>query len=185
MSIAPERIQLAAIAPQAWKNGAGSTRELAVEPPGAANFDWRLSVAEVDRAAPFSVYPGIDRVIVLLDGAGLRLRGDVAYDLIEPGEPFGFAGEARIEAEPIGGATRDFNLMLRRGAWAGRVSAQRGAALLPAADAGLLFAVRGRWAAPVLGTGEALLWRTGRPALELEPGDGDALLITVELMRVR
>jgi hypothetical protein len=53
-----------------WKNGLGRTRELAVAPPGAGmdGFLWRVSVAEVDSAAPFSAFPGIDRTIVLLEG---------------------------------------------------------------------------------------------------------------------
>ncbi|HEY9239438.1 MAG TPA: HutD family protein, partial [Burkholderiaceae bacterium] len=54
MSGSPARIDLREIAPQAWKNGAGLTREIAFGGPGAADFDWRISVAEVARDAPFS-----------------------------------------------------------------------------------------------------------------------------------
>ncbi len=48
-----------------WKNGLGRTRELAIQPPGAGmdDFLWRVSVAEVETAAPFSAFPGVDRVI--------------------------------------------------------------------------------------------------------------------------
>ena len=52
-----------------WKNGYGSTTELAVEPPDAAldRFDWRVSVAELRGSGPFSTFPGYDRIIVQLD----------------------------------------------------------------------------------------------------------------------
>ena len=180
-----ERFDLAQIAPLPWKNGAGSTREIAVHPRGAGidGFEWRVSIAEVDRAAPFSAYPGIDRVIALFDGHGLRLRGDVAHDLVEPFVPFGFAGECAIDGVPVDGPTRDLNVMTRRGTWSGAVEAHRGAGTLRAADAGALLCVRGRWALPPLAAGEGLVWRAGRPALEIAPASGEAVLIDVRLTR--
>jgi environmental stress-induced protein Ves len=103
---------------QPWKNGLGSTRELAVQPSNAGNDDflWRVSIAEVDSAAPFSSFPGIDRQIVLLDGAGFRMTLDDerVHALVVPFEPFAFPGEAKVSVNLVGGATRDFNLMLRR-----------------------------------------------------------------------
>ena len=49
-------IRLADCPSQPWKNGLGRTRELAVQPSVASmdDFLWRVSVAEVDSAAPFS-----------------------------------------------------------------------------------------------------------------------------------
>ena len=60
-----------------WKNGGGSTQELACWPPGADmnSFEWRVSLATVDRPGPFSAFPAIDRQIMLLGGDGLHLRG--------------------------------------------------------------------------------------------------------------
>jgi len=102
-----------------WKNGLGITREVAMGPPDATSgdFAWRVSVADVDTASPFSVFPGIDRTIVLLEGAGftMTLDGERTHALTRALEPFAFAGESRVEVELAGGATRDFNLMVRRG----------------------------------------------------------------------
>ncbi|EGD04024.1 hypothetical protein B1M_13530, partial [Burkholderia sp. TJI49] len=44
-----------------WKNGGGVTREIAAFPPGAAldAFAWRVSVADVGAAGPFSRFDGI------------------------------------------------------------------------------------------------------------------------------
>ena len=101
-----------------WKNGMGRTRELAMQPADAGmdDFIWRVSVAEVDSAAPFSAFPGIDRHIALLSGAGFTMHLDDGrmHALTTPFSPFAFAGEAQVDVVLIGGPTRDFNLMLRR-----------------------------------------------------------------------
>lgn len=111
-------IRLADCPSQPWKNGLGRTREIAVQPPAADadHFDWRVSIAEVDSAVPFSSFPDIDRQIVLLDGAGFTMTLDNGrtHALTVPFVPFAFAGEAEVDVALAGGATRDFNLMLRR-----------------------------------------------------------------------
>lgn len=111
-------IRLAECPSQPWKNGLGRTREIAVQPSAAGSDDflWRVSIAEVDSAAPFSVFPGIDRQIVLLDGAGftMTLDGEWTHALTTPLAPFAFPGEAKVTVALADGPTRDFNLMLRR-----------------------------------------------------------------------
>ncbi|MEX1827888.1 HutD family protein [Luteibacter sp. CQ10] len=113
-----------------WKNGLGITREIAVFPTGAGmdDFLWRASIADVDTASPFSVFPGIDRTIVLLEGDGftMTLEGEREHALTEPCVPFSFAGEARVTVRLAGGATRDFNLMVRRGEMHGSIDTMRG-----------------------------------------------------------
>ncbi len=87
-------------------------------PPAAvaSDWDWRLSIAEIEQDARFSMFPGVERELVLLGGAGLRLRFDDGQScLLEP--PHGrlrFAGERAVTGELIDGHTRDFNLMWRR-----------------------------------------------------------------------
>ena len=110
---------------QPWKNGLGRTREIAVQPSAAGSDDflWRVSIAEVDSAAPFSAFPGIDRQIVLLDGAGFTMTLDDGrtHALTTPFAPFAFPGEARVTVALADGPTRDFNLMLRRASVHGRI----------------------------------------------------------------
>ena len=132
-----------------WKNGHGSTREIAVQPSGASSEDflWRVSLAEVDSAAPFSIFPGIDRQIVLLDGAGFRMTLDDAqtHALSTPFAPFAFAGEARVAVALAGGPTRDFNLMVRRRSSRGELQVWRAPGTWSLADAiVLVHAARGR-----------------------------------------
>ncbi|WP_322050404.1 HutD/Ves family protein [Paraburkholderia bannensis] len=100
-----------------WKNGGGVTREIALGGSPAA-FAWRVSVADVAQAGPFSRFEGVARTLVLLDGAGMVLdeTGDHArtHTLMKPLDVARFDGEAPISARLIDGATRDFNLMVRR-----------------------------------------------------------------------
>ena len=101
-----------------WKNGLGQTREIAVQPStdDSTGFLWRASIAEVTSAAPFSAFPGIDRVIALLAGAGFSMTLDASrvHALTTPFAPFAFPGEAAVDVQLAGGPTRDFNLMVRR-----------------------------------------------------------------------
>ena len=103
-----------------WRNGLGWTREIhaAVNPAAGDAWAWRLSIAEIERDAPFSSFPGVERELVLLSGNGLRLRFDDGESaLLEP--PHGrlrFAGERAVTGELVDGPTQDFNLMWRRDA---------------------------------------------------------------------
>ena len=53
--MAPHRFDIAALAPVPWKNGGGSTREIACGPAGAGmdGFDWRASIATIAAPGPF------------------------------------------------------------------------------------------------------------------------------------
>lgn len=102
---------------QPWKNGGGITHEIARADDEHGNR-WRLSIAEVASDGPFSRFDNIDRVILMLEGEGFRLHGVGANPevIVEPLQPFHFAGEAAIDCTLVAGPVRDFNLMTRRGA---------------------------------------------------------------------
>jgi environmental stress-induced protein Ves len=62
-----------------WANGGGSTRQVAIDPPGATlagAFRWRVSIAQIASDGPFSRLPGIDRAMWLVRGNGVRLDVD-------------------------------------------------------------------------------------------------------------
>ncbi|CAM5401131.1 HutD/Ves family protein [Rhodanobacter lindaniclasticus] len=177
-------IRLADCPLQPWKNGLGRTRELAVQTSAdGGGFDWRISIAEVDSAAPFSSFPGIDRQIVLLDGAGFTMTLDDGrvHALTTPFEPFAFPGEARVQVTLAGGPTRDFNLMLRRGRVRGGIEVWRNAGAQPIDDAcKLVYGAHGTidCADGTLQPGDAWRPRPDGCALSLRPG---ALALAVRI----
>lgn len=110
-----------------WKNGGGVTREVAAWPPGAGldAFDWRISLADVAADGPFSAFPGVDRVLTVIDGQGLVLEIDGRTTPLKPGAPFAFPGEAAVMARLPAGPIRDLNVMVRRSAWTATVQPWR------------------------------------------------------------
>ncbi|HEY4366724.1 MAG TPA: HutD family protein [Steroidobacteraceae bacterium] len=101
-----------------WKNGAGETIEIAVSPAAAGleDFEWRISMAGVSTAGPFSSFPGIDRTLSLLEGDGLRLEidGAPAVELTTASAPFAFPADVRVHASLLGKSVTDLNVMTRR-----------------------------------------------------------------------
>jgi len=98
-----------------WRNGGGWTRQILAE-PAQGEWNWRLSIAEIESDGPFSRFPGVDRELVLLSGNGLRLRFDdgETHELHPPHGRLRFDGERSAIGELIAGPTQDFNLMWRR-----------------------------------------------------------------------
>ena len=110
-------LRYAGYARMRWKNGAGWTSQI-LRVPDADDWDWRLSIAEIEADAPFSAFPGVDRELVLLSGNGLRLvfEDGESHELHPPHGALRFAGERACVGELLDGPTRDFNLMWKRDA---------------------------------------------------------------------
>lgn len=100
-----------------WKNGQGSTTEL-IAAPGAKEdtFNWRLSIAEVGQSGPFSDFSGYDRIITLIEGAGmiLNFNGKMERRIDQPFQPLPFDGGWQTDCTLIDRPLRDFNLMVAR-----------------------------------------------------------------------
>ncbi|WP_413561438.1 HutD family protein [Bdellovibrio sp. HCB209] len=96
-----------------WKNGKGTTAEIAIGPEGAQfpnDFLWRFSSAEVSNNDPFSNFPGCDRLLMITQGAGLVLNGEE----LRPQRVLSFAGETLISAELIEGPIVDLGVIYQR-----------------------------------------------------------------------
>jgi len=110
--------------PAPWKNGGGVTHEVATFPVDASieDFKWRLSIADVDAAAPFSLLNESDRILTVLVG---RMELIVGHEqrvvTLQPGQPFAFPGEAAVAGRPVEGRMRNFNVLVRRDVWHARV----------------------------------------------------------------
>jgi environmental stress-induced protein Ves len=156
-----------------WKNGGGSTTEIAVSPEGASldGFYWRFSMARIERDGPFSSFPGIDRTLTLLDGKRVELRIDSrAPQILTPSAPtLAFAGEDRVEAAVPDGPITDFNVMTRRARCRHRFEQVRLTGEKP-------LALRGMQTLVFLAEGDALRCRSGNgDAITL--GQRDCLIL--------
>lgn len=110
-------IPFAGLATVPWKNGSGSTTEIAVDPldAGYDDFNWRVSLATISESGPFSVFPGVERTLALVDGNGMTLDIDTE-DRVHVGvdEPvLAFSGDSEVEATLNRGPSVDFNIMTR------------------------------------------------------------------------
>lgn len=182
----PRRFVRDALPVTPWKNGGGSTREIASWPPGAGldTFDWRVSIATIAASGPFSVFAGVDRTIMLLDGAGVWLHAPAAsieHRLDRLHEPFAFSGDIALDCTVLGGASSDFNVMSRRARCTAEVRVLDRAQTLDTAPSGLLMGLRGHWRVndETLVAGEGLWWADMPTAWSLAPSDGDAQLLAV------
>jgi len=136
-----------------WKNGGGTTTELAIHPAdgglAGARFIWRLSIASITQDGPFSEFVGYDRTILLIDGKGAILdfgrNGRAALtDLFAPHD---FKGEWAAACRLVDGPCRDFNIMVDRSRGSARtriVTLDAGAATVVASGmTTVLFALDG------------------------------------------
>jgi environmental stress-induced protein Ves len=105
-----------------WKNGGGSTVELYKVPRlnQEEGFYFRLSVANVEKDGPFSIFPGIDRTLICLSGEGFKLKFNHHEKILKPLDISEFRGEEEIYCELVNGPCQDFNVMVDR-SW-GKVS---------------------------------------------------------------
>jgi hypothetical protein len=106
-----------------WKNGAGSTLEIARDRgEGLDGFGWRLSIADIGESGGFSAFPGYQRIISVLEGDGMQLRidGELSRPLLSF-DPLAFCGDSRVECHLLGGAIRDFNLIYAPQRYAARL----------------------------------------------------------------
>lgn len=109
------------VVPSPWKNGGGKTYELLIHPRGSNldTFDWRVSIAAISSDGPFSLFPNIDRTLLLLEGGGVSLdltedTEETRYVMDTSLVPFSFKGETHIYSKLLGSNCLDFNVMVNR-----------------------------------------------------------------------
>ena len=158
------RFALDAIPPEPWRNGGGWARTLA-SAADETGLLWRISVADIELDGPFSIFDGMDRTAVLLDGPGLALTGAGApIRFPAPGAVAAFPGEAELRSQLGQGPARLLNVMTRRGASVGSVEiCPARCDFPPPGSAALLLAVDGRVDVNCAG---------GALELGVDPGEG-------------
>lgn len=126
-----EIIRYADLKAAPWRNGGGVTREIArgtagagadsAGAGGAGGWDWRVSIAEVGKAGDFSAFPGMERVLTVIEGDLFLLTVAGVDHPLEKYRPFRFPGDAAAGALPTGDI-RDLNVITRVGAFKGYTS---------------------------------------------------------------
>lgn len=179
-----------------WKNGGGTTTEIAIHPDGASlsDFDWRVSTAHVGQDGPFSSFPGVDRTLAVLSGGGIRLAfaDGETVTLDTDSQPFAFGADRAVTGLLAARPIDDLNVMSRRVRW--RHEVRRLAAPGPHAldiDAGLLVLVAcaGGWVVKA-GRGIASLASSdsvildGPASVELSTTEADGELFAINLRPV-
>lgn len=134
-----------------WKNGGGLTLDIWTFPEGARQeeADVGISIAPIVASGPFSVFPGIERHITLIEGDGITLVFEGAEQRLVRLTPFVFDGGdapvSRLEDGPV----RVLNVKVRAGLWRAEVRALAGTGgttfELNADQCFALHAVTGQW----------------------------------------
>ena len=178
------------VAPQRWRNGGGWTRELLAWP----STDWivRVSVADIEADGPFSAFPGVERWFAVLDGDGVALAHDGGETIVLRAADalHRFRGDEASDCRLLGGASLDFNLMVRRDAGAatvaplpsGRALTSDWSACFAATPARVRLAGEVAWTAL---PARALAWTTAPHRLEIDaPPDARGWRIDVGTTKV-
>lgn len=104
-----------------WKNGAGYTVELARSDGDSLDaFDWRISMADVKTSGDFSKFNGMQRILTVLEGAGIILNIDDDSEHLKTLESAQFSGDSTTSCELSNGPIRDFNLIYNPEKWRSR-----------------------------------------------------------------
>ncbi|HEY4331747.1 MAG TPA: HutD family protein [Ilumatobacteraceae bacterium] len=147
-----------------WANGLGITADVVLSPPPPLEWTWRVSIADVSDDVPFSVMPGIDRHIVVAQGAGMALSiaGAAAVRMDGATPPLSFSGDDVTTCRLLDGPIHDLNLMVRRGRAVGSLAVHQltaGSTFVLAADAVVAIVLDGavRWESADLAGFDALV----------------------------
>lgn len=116
-----------------WRNGGGVTRQIlsrqlsagGVWEPATDDWDWRLSIADVTESGAFSSFPGMTRILTVIEGDAVTLAVDGEVVELSKHCPFRFDGEAETSALVSHGPIRDLNLIARTGVVAAHVEVER------------------------------------------------------------
>lgn len=157
------------------------------------DFDWRVSIASIVQAGPFSAFVGVDRVIMLLDGDGVQLRATQAgieHRLATPHVPFAFSGDVLMDCALLGGPSTDFNVMSQRRKWRAQLRVLSSADTFAVCERGLLMALQGTWqfensdGAVCCAAGQGLWWDGEPQAWKVAPQGNPAVMVSVMVSEV-
>lgn len=116
-------VRAADLVPRPWPNGLGITRDVARADRPDGRFAWLLSIADLERDAPFSHFPDCDRVFTLVAGDPIVLSvggAEIRSGLLVPTL---FPGDRPTTSRITGAPGRAFNVFVDRRSRRAAVSA--------------------------------------------------------------
>ena len=84
-----------------WKNKLGTTYEIEISPKDSTivelNFDYRISMAEIESENKFSLFSGYRRFLTVIKGQGITFN----KEMLLPTEIKHFSGEEEVFSRPL------------------------------------------------------------------------------------
>ena len=162
-----------------WRNGAGEKREICCFPPATRDFHWRASIASIAGNGEFSLFPGVERVITLLEGGEVMLEGVNAFThTLKRHQPFTFAGDSVVKATlSEGQMSMDLNIMTRRDRCKAKVRVADRTFTTFGSRGGVVFVISGAWQLgdKLLTADQGACWHDGKHTLRLLKPEGQLL----------
>lgn len=94
-----------------WKNGKGVTTQIWLSPEGSefalGQFHFRMSSASIEKNEEFSLFPGMERILIPIGGSGFQLNQDV-YEKFEIAR---FSGDEKTICSLLKGTVVDFGII--------------------------------------------------------------------------
>lgn len=169
-----------------WRNGAGETREICCFPPATRDFHWRASIASLAANGEFSLFPGVERVITLLEGGEVTLEeANIFTHTLKQHQPFTFAGDKVVKAKLTEGRmSMDFNIMTRRDVCLAKVRVADRTFTTFGSRGGVVFVISGAWqlGEKLLTADQGASWHDGKHTLRLLEREGKLLFSEINWM---
>ena len=152
-----------------WRNAAGETREICTFPPAKRDFYWRASIASIAANGEFSLFPGMERIVTLLEGGEMFLESADRFNhTLKPLQPFAFAADQVVKAKLTAGQmSMDFNIMTRLDVCKAKVRIAERTFTTFGSRGGVVFVINGAWQLgdKLLTTDQGACWFDGRHTL--------------------
>ena len=135
----------AALSPEPWENGQGVTHTIArgVDKTGATT--WRVSLAEWNYAARFSLFAGFDRTLLTIGDDSVDLYSRDARLIASPEHPVHFSGDTPIWVSKPAKPVHVINVIAKRISHRTDVTVFRDSAQVTPTSTHILLSVRGTW----------------------------------------
>lgn len=135
----------AALSPEPWENGQGVTHTIArgIDKTGAAT--WRVSLAEWNNAARFSLFAGFDRTLLTIGDDSVDLYSHDARLIASPEQPVHFSGDTPVWVNKPANPVHVINVIAKRFSYRTDVTVFGDSAQVTQASTHILFCVRGTW----------------------------------------